>query len=46
MLKDISGNLRSLSKRVKVELSANKPLRLTYEFTTGTFSAVVAPRVD
>jgi proliferating cell nuclear antigen len=46
MLKDISGNLRSLSKRVKVELSANKPLKLTYEFTTGTFSAVVAPRID
>jgi len=46
MLKDISGNLRSLSKRVKVELSTNRPLRLTYEFTTGTFSAVVAPRVD
>lgn len=46
MLKDISGKMKSLSKRVKVELSGNKPLKLTYEFTTGIFGAVVAPRVD
>jgi len=46
MLKDISGKLKSLSKRVRVELSTNKPLKLTYEFTTGNFSTVVAPRVD
>ncbi len=45
-LKDISGKMKSISKRVKVELSENKPLKLTYEFSTGIFSAVVAPRVD
>lgn len=45
-LKDISSKMKSLSKRVKVELSSNKPLKLTYEFTTGTFTAVIAPRVD
>jgi proliferating cell nuclear antigen len=45
-LKDLSGKMKSISKRVKVELSENKPLKLTYEFSTGTFSAVVAPRVD
>ncbi|ACB40910.1 DNA polymerase sliding clamp [Pyrobaculum neutrophilum] len=46
MLRDISGKMKSLSKRVKVEMSSNKPLKLTYEFTTGVFSSVVAPRVD
>ncbi|MFZ8840242.1 MAG: DNA polymerase sliding clamp [Pyrobaculum sp.] len=45
-LKDINDKLKSASRRVKVELSENKPLKLTYEFTTGTFSAVVAPRAD
>jgi proliferating cell nuclear antigen len=45
-LKDTSGKMKSISKRVKVELSENKPLKLTYEFSTGIFSAVVAPRVD
>jgi proliferating cell nuclear antigen len=45
-LRDISGKLKSLSRRVKVELSENRPLRLTYEFSTGVFSTVVAPRVD
>jgi len=46
MLRDISGKMKSLSKRVKVELSANKPIRLTYEFTSGVFTATIAPRVD
>jgi len=46
MLKDISSKMRGASKRVKLELSANKPLRLTYEFSTGVLSAVIAPRVD
>ncbi|MEM1597246.1 MAG: DNA polymerase sliding clamp [Pyrobaculum sp.] len=45
-LRDISGKLKSLSKRVRLELSSNKPLRLTYEFSTGVFKTVVAPRVD
>jgi len=45
-LRDITGKLKSLSKRVKVELSENKPIKLTYEFTTGTFKTIVAPRAD
>jgi proliferating cell nuclear antigen len=45
-LKDLSSKMKSISRRVKVELSENKPLKLTYEFSTGIFSAVVAPRVD
>lgn len=45
-LRDICGKLKSLSKRAKLELSQNKPIRLTYEFTTGTFTSIVAPRVD
>jgi proliferating cell nuclear antigen len=43
---DINSKMKSVSKRVRVELSSGKPIRLTYEFTTGTFTAVVAPRVD
>ncbi|MCU7788164.1 DNA polymerase sliding clamp [Pyrobaculum sp. 3827-6] len=46
MLRDINSKMKSISKRVKVEVSTGKPIRLTYEFTTGTFIAVVAPRVD
>ena len=45
-LRDISGKLKSLSRRVKLELSNKKPIKLTYEFTTGQFTVVVAPRVD
>jgi proliferating cell nuclear antigen len=45
-LKDLSEKMKSISRRVKVELSGNKPLKLTYEFSTGIFSAVVAPRID
>ncbi|MFZ8840878.1 MAG: DNA polymerase sliding clamp [Pyrobaculum sp.] len=45
-LKDINDKMKSVSRRVKVELSQSKPLKLTYEFSTGTFSAVVAPRAD
>jgi proliferating cell nuclear antigen len=45
-LKDLSSKMKGVSRRVKVELSENKPLKLTYEFSTGTFSAVVAPRAD
>lgn len=45
-LRDINSKMKSVSRRVKVELSSGKPIRLTYEFTTGTFVAIVAPRVD
>ncbi|MFZ8810658.1 MAG: DNA polymerase sliding clamp [Pyrobaculum sp.] len=45
-LKDVNNKMKSVSKRVKVELSENKPLRLTYEFSTGVLNVIVAPRVD
>ncbi|AFA40530.1 DNA polymerase sliding clamp subunit (PCNA-like) [Pyrobaculum oguniense TE7] len=46
MLRDISRKMKSLSKRVKIELSLGKPIRLSYEFATGIFTATIAPRVD
>ncbi|MFN3803697.1 MAG: DNA polymerase sliding clamp [Pyrobaculum sp.] len=46
ILKDVNDKLKSISKRVRVELSSQKPIKLTYEFSTGMFAVVIAPRVD
>lgn len=45
-LRNITSKMKSLSKRVKVELSEGRPIRLTYEFTTGVFTSVIVPRTD
>ncbi len=45
-LKDVNDKMKSVSRRVKVELSENRPLRLTYEFSTGVLNVIAAPRVD
>lgn len=46
LIRNVSGKLKSISKRVKAELGDAKPLRLTYEFATGKFVMVLAPRAD
>ncbi|MEL9991869.1 MAG: DNA polymerase sliding clamp [Thermoproteus sp.] len=46
LIRNVSGKLKGISKRVKVELGDAKPLRLTYEFATGTFAMILAPRAD
>ncbi len=46
LIRNVSGKLKGISKRVKVELGDAKPLRLTYEFAAGRFVMVLAPRVD
>jgi DNA polymerase sliding clamp subunit (PCNA homolog) len=45
-LKDVNDKMKSVSRRVKVELSENRPLRLTYEFSTGVLNVIAAPRID
>ena len=46
LIRNVSGTLKGISKRVKAELGDSKPLRLTYEFATGAFTMVLAPRAD
>lgn len=46
LIRNISGKLKGVSKRVKVELGDMKPLKLTYEFSSGVFTMILAPRTD
>lgn len=46
LVRNISSKLKSVTKRVRVELGEGKPMRLTYEFASGTFYMILAPRSD
>lgn len=46
LIRNVSSRLKGVSRRVKVELGEGKPMRLSYEFSSGSFSMILAPRAD